>query len=284
MRRMNSADLGLAVSMIHGEGWGHTRVDLERILELSPEYSFVWESGGVPKGFVTSVMYERSAAIAHVLVSKESRGRQIGKSLFTSLLDRLEAAGARSIVLYATEDGARLYRKYGFDVAHEMLSVGLHVRTDEMRSIHAACPRVDSRDLQKVAALDERTFGDGRLAMMRRLCEEFPEHCFKVEDGGAISGFVFGRRTPIGYDIGPWICMSGDRGDASDLLATVIGSFPAGGRVDISPFSDHELANEILSGYRHYKKAEKVKLMVRGEPLYTTDRDMVFGACGFDLG
>jgi GNAT superfamily N-acetyltransferase len=285
-RSMRLSDVGLAVNMIHGEGWGHTRVDLERILELSPRSNHVWESDGVSTGFVTSVVYDETAMVAHVLISKESRGRRIGKTLFKVLLDQLDSEGVKSVILYATEDGAKLYRRFGFEEAFEMLSVGLYVRGDIMRSLRGAdrCLRVTAADLGQLAEMDEKAFGDNRSDMIERLHSEFPEHCFKIEEGGQVSGFVFGRRTPIGYDIGPWICTSGVREDAASLLASVIGSFPAGGRIDVSPFSDHSMANEILSEYHHYKIAEKVKLMVRGDRRYLLHAETVFGAAGFDLG
>ncbi|HIH02034.1 TPA: GNAT family N-acetyltransferase [Thermoplasmata archaeon] len=283
-RAMTVDDVDLAVELINREGWGHTRIDLERILSLSPESNYVWESNGVARGFLTSVVYERTATVAHVLVSKESRGRQIGKNLVKTLLEKLDADGIRSAILYATEDGARLYRKYGFETVGEMLSVGLYVRGSEMRGLECECLSVEDGDISEVVEIDRATFGDGRGELIARLCREFPEHCYKLERDGDLAGFALGRRTPIGFDIGPWICTTGSDRDAGALLASVISSFPAGGRVDLYPFRDHPGAKKVLSRYRHYKTAETVGLMVRGEPLYASCRESVFSVAGFELG
>ena len=283
-RVMTLDDVKLAVELINREGWGHTRIDLERILSLSPDSNFVWESNGVPRGFVTSVVYERTAMVAHVLVSKESRGQQIGRNLFETLLEKLDSEGIRSVILFATEDGAKLYHKFGFETTDEMSSVGLYVRESEMRSLRCSCARVEADDLPRLVEMDRLAFGDDRHEMIERLHREFPEHCFKIEMDGRVTGFIFGRRTPIGYDVGPWICPTGSEADAGDLFASVVSSFPAGGRVDISPFYDHKGAKKVLSRYHHYKVAERVGLMVRGEHRYTEDRETVFGVAGFDLG
>ena len=281
---MELGDVGLAIELINKEGWGHTRIDIERILTLSPESNLMWESDGVARGFVTSLVYERSAMVGHVLVSKESRGRQIGKGLIKSLLEILDSNGMESVILYATEDGARLYRGFGFKETNELFSVGLLIRESVRETLEQECEKVQEPDLDELVDMDAMTFGDRRPNLMRRLYSDFPEHCFKLERSGETIGFICGRRTPIGFDIGPWICMSGAEKDATSLLSSVIRSFPAGGRVDLSPFCDNSLAMKILSGHYQYKPAERVKLMVRGEALYRHDRDKVFGAAGFELG
>ena len=284
VRNMELGDVGLAIELINKEGWGHTRIDIERILTLSPESNLIWESDGVARGFVTSLVYESSAMVGHVLVSKESRGHQIGKGLVKSLLDRLDSKGVESVILYATEEGARLYRGFGFRETNDLFSVGLWIRESVRKTLKKECAKVQEADLDELVDMDAKTYGDRRSDLMRRLYSDFPEHCFKLERSGKTVGFVYGRRTPIGFDIGPWICMSGAEKDATSLLSSVIRSFPAGGRVDLSPFSDNSLAGKILSGFRQYKTPERVKLMVRGEPLYMHDRDKVFGAAGFELG
>lgn len=284
VRNMELRDVGLAIELINREGWGHTRIDIERILTLSPESNFIWESDGVARGFVTSLVYEDSAMVAHVLVSKESRGHQIGKGLLKSLFDMLDSKGIESIILYATEDGARLYRGLGFKETNDLFSAGLWIRESVRKALEQECAKVREADLDELVDIDARTYGDKRSDMMRRLYRDFPEHCFKLERSGESLGFVCGRRTPIGFDIGPWICMSGSEKDATSLLSSVIRSFPSGGRVDLSLFCDHSLAGKILSGFRQYKTLERVKLMVRGEPMYSHDRDKVFGTAGFDLG
>ncbi|UCE91321.1 MAG: GNAT family N-acetyltransferase [Methanobacteriota archaeon] len=284
-RRMRVDDIGFAVSLICREGWGHTRVDLLRLLSLSPSGSFVWETDGRPCGFVTSVRHRRTAMIGHVLVSSDSRGRQIGKSMMSALLSDIDSAGMESTMLYATTDGAKLYEQFGFvNSGHELVAVGVFVKDSERSQMEPACDMVQRDDIEALSSMDARTFGDDRSPLIARLHDEFPEHCFKLVRQGEIVGFAFGRRTPVGFDIGPWICMSGQRGDATALLDSVIHSFPGGGRTDISPFAANRHFARIVGRYHPYRKAERVHLMVRGEQRYTTQVDKVFGVAGFELG
>lgn len=282
---MRVDDIGFAVGLICREGWGHTRVDLQRLLSLSPEGSYVWEVGGRPCGFVTSVRHRSTAMIGHVLVSSESRGRQVGKGLLRELLSDIDSAGITSAMLYATAEGSKLYEQFGFrNSGHELVAVGILVKDSERVRISNVCERLERDDIEHISSLDARTFGDDRAPLITRLFDEFPEHCFKLEKHGEIEGFAFGRRTPIGFDIGPWICMSGSREDATTLLDSVIKSFPCGGRTDISPFAANQHFARIVGRYHPYRKAERVQLMIRGEPRYTTEVNKVYGVAGFELG
>ncbi len=284
-RRMTLDDIGFAIGLICREGWGHTRIDLQRMLTLSPDGSFVWDIDGKPCGFLTSIRHGSTAMIGHVLVSEDSRGLQVGKGLLDAFLSDVDASGARSSMLYATADGSKLYQQFGFrNSGHELVAVGVLVKDDERLRIKPTCERVEREDLDVISSIDGNLFGDDRTPLMTRLLDEFPEHCFKLERGGEMVGFAFGRRTPIGFDIGPWTCLSGSRDDAKALLDSVIRSFPSGGRIDISPFAANPHVPRIVGRYHPYRNAERVQLMVRGESRYDAAPGKVFGVAGFEMG
>ena len=282
---MMESDIGFAVGLIRAERWGHTRVDLARMLSLSPGGSYVWEDHGKPCGFITSMRYERTAMIGHLLVSGESRGRQVGKGLVAALLEDVDASGIRSTMLYATEEGSRLYRQFGFvDSGYELIAIGILLKDSERRALRITCSNVRESDVAEIAACDRMTFGDDRSELMARLLQEFPEHCFKLERSGHIVGYAFGRRTPIGFDIGPWHCDTGRWEDGAALLDSVLSSLPCGGRVDISTFASNQLIPRIIAKHRKYRRAERVKLMIRGDMRYSSGSDNVLGVAGFELG
>jgi N-acetylglutamate synthase-like GNAT family acetyltransferase len=285
VRNMTLEDLGFALSLIRKEGWGHTRIDLERILSLTPDGSYVWESDGVSRGFITSLRYKNTAMIGHLIVSSDSRGRQVGKGLVDALLEDVDSAGIESVMLYATADGDRLYSQFGFaDSGHDLVAVGLLIGQEERCALKSRCEHVQEADLAEVISQDCETFGDDRTGLITRLYREFPEHCFKVERSGELFGFIFGRRTPIGFDIGPWLCAPNNKEYAEALLHSVIHSFPCGGRTDISPFLENHDVRSIIDKFHHYRKAVSVKLMVRGAMRYAENRDRVFGVAGFEIG
>jgi len=285
VRKMTLEDLDFALSLIRKEGWGHTRIDLERMLSLTPDGSYVWESDGVSRGFITSLRYKNTAMIGHLIVSGGSRGRQVGKGLVNALLEDVDSAGIASVMLYATADGDRLYSQFGFaDSDHDLVAVGLLIGQEERRALKSQCEMVHECDLAEIISQDRKTFGDDRSGLITRLYREFPEHCFKVDRSGDLVGFIFGRRTPIGFDIGPWLCTPDNKEDAEALLHSVIHSFPCGGRMDISPFLENSDVRSIIDKFHHYRKALSVKLMVRGAPRYAENRDHVFGVAGFEVG
>ena len=285
IRTMTKEDIAAAVGLIQREGWGHTRVDLERMLSLSPHGSYVWESSGEVCGFITSMRYERTAMIGHLLVSKDSRGHQIGRSLVGALMEDIDSSGIDSSMLYATTEGSRLYRQFGFvESGHELVAIGIRVKDEERLSLKTICEHVREEDLEEIASHDRIIFGDDRNELIARLFREFPEHCFKLNESGRVVGCIFGRRTPIGFDIGPWFCSTGRGEDAAALLESVIGSFPSGGRIDISPFASNADVPRIIARYHKYRKAERVNLMIRGERRYDADIRSILGVVGFELG
>lgn len=284
IRDMRHDDIGRVIALISGEGWGYTRVDLQRMLAISPSGSFIWESEGAVRGVVTSIMCGSTASLGHLVISRESRGKNIGRRLLEHFLDHVDSAGVRSTILYATEQGSRLYEQYGFRVTHKTIAVGVLVSDSARRGMQVRCELVSEHDLSDVCAVDREMFGDDREVLLRRLHSEFPEHCFKLEKEEGPVGFAFGRRTPIGFDIGPWVCSTGSLDDARALLTSVMGSFPGGGRIDVSPFADNEGALEVLDGYHRYRRAEPVGLMVRGDDRYVSRRGEIFSVAGLEVG
>ncbi|UCE81145.1 MAG: GNAT family N-acetyltransferase [Methanobacteriota archaeon] len=281
---MKQKDISFAIDLIRNEGWGHTRVDLERMLSLSPKGSYVWETAGERHGFVTSIRYENTAMIGHLLVTSESRGRNVGKSLLSTLLDDIDSSGVQSTMLYATNEGSGLYRQFGFEESGlELSAIGILVKEGDRSEIETACTGINEEDLADIASNDRKIFGDDRSELMTRLFREFPEHSFKAENAGHISGYILGRRTPIGFDIGPWFCSSG-RKDSANLLNSAIRSFPCGGRIDLSSFASNSDVPRIIARYHRYRRTESVKLMIRGERRYATDVNHVLGVAGFELG
>ncbi len=73
-----------------------------------------------------SISMGRSGWIGSICVHREFRGIGLGKALTQCTIDRLKSQGAVSILLRASEDGAKLYRKMGFldTASYENFSVG----------------------------------------------------------------------------------------------------------------------------------------------------------------
>jgi hypothetical protein len=186
------------------------------------------------------------------------------------------------MLLYATLEGVPLYNRLGFAVRREVSCI--HAATVGGRGADAgtSCELVSEEDLPEIARIDSRIFGDDRSQLIDLLYEEFPENAFKIQRDGKIVGFSFGRRTPTGFDLGPWVCLSGSRKDAEDLFSATVSSLGEG-TVYLGVFVDNLIAAEIADSFKKVGIWE-TQLMIRGNERYNTDIDKLFGVAAFELG
>ena len=278
MRAMVKDDIDFAVGLTDQEGWAYTRPEFERILRLQHAGSLVWDDEG-QLGFVTSVQYGDSAVIGHLVVSGEARGRKVGRRLLEASLREIDDAGVTSVLLYATSAGERLYESCGFRAIRDVVSYGFCVCPGEDAR---GCEMLSSGDLSEVCELDEELFGADRSKLLRELHGEHPDLCFKTVRDGRVTGYVFGRRTALGGDIGPWCSVTGSIDDALGLIDSVLSCF-SGERVDLGFFGDVPLARSVLEDSEALKQFS-VKLMVRGAVRYPKERVGALGIAGFELG
>jgi GNAT superfamily N-acetyltransferase len=278
---MSEADIDFVLKKTTEEHWEYSRIEIERMLDIDRSGSFVWDDGEL-KGFVTTVHCGRTGVIGHLLVTAPVRGKGIGRRLLEEAVAYLEGRGMNSIVVYATSAGRRVYEASGFRVDHTVLSGGYEFSSEQQGAVMQTCPLVTPDDLDAIISLDEIYFGDDRSQVIRRLYSEFPQDCYKLERDGAIRGFIFGRRTPLMSDIGPWLSTSRRKADAKLLFDTLISSIPVK-RVDFALFADNKHVFELVSPFKTVKDYTS-KLMVRGERRYTGALEDVYSNIAFELG
>lgn len=281
IRTLERSDLDFAAHLTFKEGWNYTSLEIGRMLELDPGGCFVYEDE-VPMGFVTSVTYGRTGVIGHLIVSSSGRGRGIGNSLVSAAIGYMDDAGVDSILVYSTLDGKKIYERFGFSERDDMLCVHIRLERDLLRRPSQECSLITERDLDQVVSIDRELFGDDRTRLIRTLHRDFPQGAFKLEREGSIGGFIFGRPDHIGYDLGPWACLTGAEDDAQALFDTAMASFGEG-IVYTGTFHRNEAAVRIL-GRAKWDNSWTIPLMIRGEPRYTGGIRKVFGPAAFELG
>ncbi len=281
IRNLRLQDIPSALSLINDEGWNYTAVELERMLRLDPDGSFVCEDGS-PIGIIMSVSYGRTGVIGHLVVSKKGRGRRIGQTLLERGLDYFNEVGTDSIILYATEAGERLYGKNGFVVKGQAFCVNAKLPRVVQSSEGALALPLKKQDVADVIALDSELFGDNRGKLIELLCKEHVNRGFKIERGGELQGFIMARESPVGYDIGPWLCKSGNPADAMNLFAAEVSTFSYGSMF-IGAFAKNEHAVANASNLK-MNMQWRLKLMVRGKGRYEADLSKVYGIAAFELG
>jgi ribosomal protein S18 acetylase RimI-like enzyme len=281
IRVMEKEDIEFATSLTAEEGWYYTPRELEVMLRLDPEGSFIFEEDE-RLGISTSVTYGRTGVLGHLVVSKKGRGRKIGSSLLKVALDHMTDRGVDSILLYAAQEAVSLYSRHGFAPRDEIYCVHLDLRDSHKRIPSRTCARMKRQDLSEVAELDERLFGDDRSALMKALYDEGPNHAFKIERDGRIVGYVMARHDHIGYDLGPWACTSDDSADAESLFLTALSTLEEG-TIYMGSFFKNKEAVRIADTVPK-TRSWRIPLMIRGKERYATDPHHTFGIAAFELG
>jgi GNAT superfamily N-acetyltransferase len=279
IRNMRDEDIDSALTVINREGWGYTRAELERMLLMDPEGSFLYEDDEL-LGVITSVTYSKTGVIGHLVVSERARGKKIGQTLIKNAIDYCDGTGAESVILYATADGLPVYKKFGFKEKRQVMLKKAVLSEADHGPARNQCARMESNDLDRVFAMDKRLFGDDREKLLSLLFSQFPQHSWKYERGGLLVGFAMGRTTPSGYDVGPWECIS-DSHDAESLLRAVLRSLGSG-VVYLGVFADHPEAVRLLNTLSPLT-SWKTTFMVRGEDRYPLPGD-TYGMTSLELG
>ncbi len=281
IRNLRPEDIPSALTLINEEGWNYTPIELERMLRLDPDGSFICESDG-PQGISMSVSYGKTGVIGHLVVAKKGRGRRIGQTLLTSSLEYLDSQGTDSIILYATEAGARLYARNGFAKRRQAFCVNARLPRLKVGPNAPQPVPLLKHDQAEVSELDASLFGDDRSKLIGMLIKESPEHGFKLVRDGSIVGFIMARDSPVGYDMGPWACISDHPEAAASLFAAAESTFTHG-TLFAPGFVDNREAYALASSLDRVIMW-KMDMMVRGRDRYDTDLSKVYGMAALELG
>ncbi len=279
VRNLRKKDLPFAIDLTVQEGWFYTDRELEVMLNLDPDGSFIFEDGE-PLGFATCVTYGSSGVLGHLIVSKKGRGRRIGNALVEAAVEYMSGRGAKSMIVIATDEAVRLYSRHGFTIREKVACC--HSRLDDSvpRRPSPRCERLKMEDLQEAIEMDSTCFGDDRSRLIEMLHSESPERSFKIQRDGRLQGFVMARPDHVGYNLGPWVSSEGSAENADALLTTAISTL-GNGKLYSGSFARNSKAIGIMKGYRRINEWSTT-LMIRGEGRYDPER--VFGIAAFELG
>ena len=191
---MLPTDVDPATEMILGFGWGVRRDWLGFAATHEQCVPLVADADGEIIATGVGTVNGSAGWIGSIFVAPDWRGRGLGRDITQAIIDRLESAGCRSLLLVATSDGRRLYERMGFEVQTRyriLQAVGLPPVADEPAAVRAFAPG----DLDAILGLDREGTGEDRAHAIRRLAD--PEST-RVAPGvdGVVDGFVI--RAPWG--------------------------------------------------------------------------------------
>jgi predicted N-acetyltransferase YhbS len=193
LRPMTRADVDAATELILGNDWGVRRDWLEFATTQAACLPLVAEADGEIVGTGVGTASGPVGWIGTIFIAPDRRGQGLGRAITQEIIDRLESAGCRSLVLVATSEGRRLYERMGFEVQTQyriLQAIGLPPvdQDDGVRPFETA-------DLPTVEQLDREGTGEDRAHAIYRLADS---ETTRVTAGpaGSIDGFVI--RAPWG--------------------------------------------------------------------------------------
>ena len=116
LRPMTRADVDAATELILGNDWGVRREWLEFAATQPACIPIVAEAHGEIVGTGVGTVSGPVGWIGTIFIAPGRRGHGLGRAITQTIIERLESAGCRSLVLVATNEGRRLYERMGFEV------------------------------------------------------------------------------------------------------------------------------------------------------------------------
>ncbi len=263
LRSMTAADIEPACAAIVASHWGDRRAWFEVAAASPAIHAFVAEAAsGAIVGTGVATVNGPVGWIGTIWVDPAWRGRGLGRRLTEATIDAAEAAGCRTLVLVATDEGRPLYERLGF-------TVQTHYRILEAPGIDpAARPAATSErsvrawrpdDLEAAVALDRSITGEDRRHLIAAFGTPDAARVVVGPDDG-LRGFVIRAPWGGGATIAP------DPADARLLLQARRAASGPDGRVRAGLLAENVagLASLAADGWTDAWGAPR---MIRGQAL-----------------
>jgi hypothetical protein len=209
LRAMLPADVDAATEMILANGWGVRRAWLDFAATQPACVPLVAEADGRIVATGVGTVNGPAGWIGTIFVEPERRGQGLGRAITQAIIERLDAAGCRTIVLVATTEGRRLYERMGFEVQTRYrileapglpaarVTPAAPAASGADRPGHGRIRPFVATDLGAMAALDLLATGEDRAHVLRRLATPDSARVLVTDESdGAMGGFVI--RAPWG--------------------------------------------------------------------------------------
>jgi GNAT superfamily N-acetyltransferase len=274
---MTAADIEPTVQAILADDWGDRRKWFEFAVAHPACRVIVADdgSGGIA-GTGVATVNGPVGWIGTIWVAADQRRQGLGRALTEATIDAAESAGARTLVLVATERGRPLYEQLGFELQTWYRTMEAPARADD-RAVGAE-PRVRPfrpADLDAMVALDRLATGEDRAHLLAALASE--GGTLVVADGDRPAE-AFLVRAPWGG--GATIAPS--PADALALLRTRRRAAGPGRRVRCGILLDNREGADVLER-AGWTEAWRAPRLIRGAPL-DWHPDMIWGQFNHALG
>ena len=275
LRPMLPADVDRATDMILSHDWGVRREFLAFATTQPACSPMVAEADGVIVGTGVGTANGAVGWIGTIFLAPDWRGKGLGRAITQAIIDRLESAGARTLVLVATADGRRLYEKMGFEVQTRYRifeAPGISAPRGGPASLVRA---FQWGDIEAMVALDHEATGEDRAHSIARFATPETAKVLPNPDG-RVDGFVI--RAPWGG--GATVARSFE--SAAAIIAERRIKTGPGGRVNVGLLQENEDGIARLAE-RGFSPRWAAPRMVRGDPM-TWHPEWIWGQFNHAIG
>jgi GNAT superfamily N-acetyltransferase len=274
IRPMTTDDLDAATGAIVRGYWGDRRTWFEFATTQPECLPFVADDDGELVGTGVGTVNGSVGWVGTVFVVEARRREGLGRALTQAVIDALEDAGCRTLVLVATDMGRPLYERIGFEVQtrYSILEApGLEGDPDEVPGIRPFGPP----DIEAMIRLDRTATGEDRSHAIRRFASPATSRV-ALDVDGSLAGFVV--RAPWGG--GATVARSPEV--AMRILEARRRVAGPGGRVRVGLIEENEAGLAVVerAGLTPVWSAPR---MVRGEPM-TWRPEWIWGQLNHAMG
>ena len=273
IRAMTPADIDPVATALLVENWGDRRLNLGFVTRHPQARPFLAEADGEIVGTGVASLHGSVAWIGTVWVRTDWRRRGLGRELTRVTIDAAESAGARTLLLVATDAGRPLYEGLGFEVQtwyHILEAPGLDGVTADP-SVRA----YRETDLTAIATLDAAATGVDRARVLGDFATPQSTRVLERADG-TVGGFAV--RAPWGgaATIAPRI------EDAEAILHSrrVVGGAAKHVRAGLLADNEAGLARLAAAGWIEAWRAPR---LIRGDAL-RWQPESIWGQFNFAMG
>ncbi len=253
---MSEEDSPAILQMASEEGWLSDIVEFQTFLGINPFGCFVCVKGNKVIGSIMTFLHARSAWIGNFIVSKEYRGRGIGKKLLSQAVEYLDKKKKRQIYLNAAYEAKKLYEKFGF----RNVAVVNRWQGEVTKSINnmGNLPEVIP-DILRFVGLDTFLWRDERFSLISQLSSL--RHSYSYSEP---SGFLMYGKIGDIISIGPWELEDGNEDASERLFVSALSNLKSESKIFLDVPSMNKKAERILMKYK-FKIIDSTMFMCKGK-------------------
>lgn len=282
IRFLKERDVDDALRLSTQAGWNQTRADWLRLLALWPKSCIGGWFNDRLIGTATLAIYSRSLAwVGMVLVDVNHRGRKFGTRMFAAITELGDIRKIETLALDATDQGAPLYKKLGYQPTGSVSRWVLESPTAASVESGIEVRPVELHDWPMLRKLDFAAAGVDRGPLISTTAAENDVESIVATSDGEAVGYVISRPGRVARMLGPMVARNPNV--AQSLLTACLRNHDPSVPLIIDVPTDGLLTKCLKdSGFTIQRTLSRMtRPAVRQSPLSS---ESLCAGCGFEYG